>query len=329
MRFPSLSVLIATAAAAGSFSSDSSMLAGVGPRAVLAFAPSTRRLASDRLHASVGGRSGLGGSLGRPSAALSSLLGVGRHSSTSAVASTSSDADADMEWTTDKVRSTFVDYFTSEPRSHTMVPSSPSVPLTDPTLLFANAGMNQFKPIFLGQADPSGPLAKLERAANSQKCIRAGGKHNDLDDVGRDTYHHTFFEMLGSWSFGDYFKKEAIDYAWELLTDVYGLDTSRLYATYFQGDESLGLEADLEARDFWLKYLPEDRVIGCDAKDNFWEVRSQVVCLLFVFAALHLKMCQFRLISKRNTYSLSHSLFLDSVQTRMKDGRDRSLRPML
>lgn len=286
MRFPSLSVFIATAAAGGSFgSSDSSMLAGVGPRAVLAFAPSARRLVSNRLHVTSGGL-GVGGSLGRPSAALSSLLGVGggtgiggSRSSSSAIAGASSDTDADIEWTTDKVRSTFVDYFTSEPRSHTMVPSSPSVPLTDPTLLFANAGMNQFKPIFLGQADPSGTLAKLQRAANSQKCIRAGGKHNDLDDVGRDTYHHTFFEMLGSWSFGDYFKKEAIDYAWELLTDVYGLDTSRLYATYFQGDESLGLEADMEARDFWLKYLPEDRVIGCDAKDNFWEVSVLRVCV--------------------------------------------------
>uniref|UniRef100_A0A7S1YSQ0 Alanine--tRNA ligase n=4 Tax=Ditylum brightwellii TaxID=49249 RepID=A0A7S1YSQ0_9STRA len=184
----------------------------------------------------------------------------------------------ELKWSTDKVRSTFVDFFASSPRDHTIQPSSPSAPLNDPTLLFANAGMNQFKPIFLGQTDPNSPLASLKRATNSQKCIRAGGKHNDLEDVGRDTYHHTFFEMLGSWSFGDYFKKEAVDYAWELLVDVYGLQEDRLYATYFGGDEKLGLEPDLEAKEYWEKYLPADRVLACDAKDNFWEMGDTGPC---------------------------------------------------
>lgn len=179
-----------------------------------------------------------------------------------------SSSDEKLEWTTNKVRSTFVEFF--EQRQHVMQPSSPCAPLNDPTLLFTNAGMNQFKPIFLGQVDPTSPLASLKRACNSQKCIRAGGKHNDLEDVGRDTYHHTFFEMLGTWSFGDYFKEEAIDYAWILLTEVYKLNPDRIYATYFQGDDNV--EEDVEARSYWLKYLPPERVIGCSAKDNFWEV---------------------------------------------------------
>jgi alanyl-tRNA synthetase len=177
-------------------------------------------------------------------------------------------AASETDWTTDKVRSTFIEFF--EGKEHVMTPSSPCAPLNDPTLLFTNAGMNQFKPIFLGQVDPSSPLAKLTRACNSQKCIRAGGKHNDLEDVGRDTYHHTFFEMLGTWSFGDYFKEEAIDWAWILLTEVYKLDPDRIYATYFEGDDKV--EKDAEARNFWLKYLPSERVIACSAADNFWEV---------------------------------------------------------
>ncbi|ABN65391.2 Alanyl-tRNA synthetase, cytoplasmic (Alanine--tRNA ligase) (AlaRS) [Scheffersomyces stipitis CBS 6054] len=182
------------------------------------------------------------------------------------------------EWTASKVRSTFLDYFTNK-RDHKFVPSSSVVPHNDPTLLFANAGMNQYKPIFLGTADPASDLASLKRAANSQKCIRAGGKHNDLEDVGRDSYHHTFFEMLGNWSFGDYFKPEAITWAWELLTEVYGLDKDRLYVTYFEGDAKQGLEPDLEAKSFWLKVgVAEDHILPGNAKDNFWEMGDQGPC---------------------------------------------------
>ncbi|KAG0690031.1 Alanine--tRNA ligase [Pichia californica] len=182
-----------------------------------------------------------------------------------------------QEWPASKVRDTFLDYF--KERQHTFVPSSSVIPHGDPTLLFANAGMNQYKPIFLGTVDPSSSFSTLKRAVNSQKCIRAGGKHNDLEDVGRDSYHHTFFEMLGNWSFGDYFKKEAINYSWDLLTKVYGIPADRLYVTYFGGDEKAGLEPDLEAKQFWSDVgVPDDHILPGNAKDNFWEMGDQGPC---------------------------------------------------
>ncbi|KIP06586.1 hypothetical protein PHLGIDRAFT_128168 [Phlebiopsis gigantea 11061_1 CR5-6] len=180
-------------------------------------------------------------------------------------------------WSSAKVREEFFNFFRE--RHHTFVPSSATIPYEDPTLLFANAGMNQFKPIFLGNVDPNSELSKLKRAFNSQKCIRAGGKHNDLEDVGKDSYHHTFFEMLGNWSFGDYFKKEAIEYSWALLTDVYKLPKDCLYVTYFEGDPKTGLEPDLEARQLWIDQgVAEDHIIPGNAKDNFWEMGATGPC---------------------------------------------------
>jgi len=171
------------------------------------------------------------------------------------------------------IRNEFMQFFAE--RGHTRLPSASLLPADDPTLLFTNAGMNQFKDVFLGTG-----TRPYTRAVNSQKCIRAGGKHNDLEDVGHDTYHHTFFEMLGNWSFGDYFKAEAIEWAWELLTKVWGVDKSRLYATVFGGDEALGLEPDEESRTLWPKVtdLPAERVLTFGAKANLWEMGETGPC---------------------------------------------------
>ncbi|CAN5352325.1 alanine--tRNA ligase [soil metagenome] len=169
------------------------------------------------------------------------------------------------------VRKTFLEFFKS--KGHEIVPSSPMVVKNDPTLMFTNAGMNQFKEWFLGNTTPKWP-----RVADSQKCLRVSGKHNDLEEVGVDTYHHTMFEMLGNWSFGDYFKKEAIEWSWELLTEVYELPKDKLYVTVFEGYDKEGLAFDQEAYDNWKRFVPEERILRGNKKDNFWEMGETGPC---------------------------------------------------
>ena len=173
--------------------------------------------------------------------------------------------------TSEEIRKEFLDFFRS--KGHEIVPSAPIVIKNDPTLMFTNAGMNQFKDYFLGNKK-----APYSRAADTQKCLRVSGKHNDLEEVGVDTYHHTMFEMLGNWSFGDYFKKEAIAWSWELLTEVYKLDKDRLYVTVFEGDEKEGLPKDEEAYNEWKKWIAEDRILLGNKKDNFWEMGDTGPC---------------------------------------------------
>ena len=173
--------------------------------------------------------------------------------------------------TSKEIRSRYLDFFKS--KSHTIVPSAPMVVKDDPTLMFTNAGMNQFKEYFLGHKS-----IQNKRVADTQKCLRVSGKHNDLEEVGMDTYHHTMFEMLGNWSFGDYFKKEAIEWAWEFLTKEMKIDKDSLYVTIFEGDQSEGLDRDTEAYDLWKNLLPEERIINGNKKDNFWEMGEQGPC---------------------------------------------------
>jgi alanyl-tRNA synthetase len=169
------------------------------------------------------------------------------------------------------IRQAFLDFFQS--KQHAIVPSAPMVVKNDPTLMFTNAGMNQFKDIFLGNQE-----GKYKRVADTQKCLRVSGKHNDLEEVGHDTYHHTMFEMLGNWSFGDYFKKEAIAWGWELLTEVLKIDRECLYVTVFEGDDKEGLARDTEAFDFWKQHIPEERILLGSKKDNFWEMGDTGPC---------------------------------------------------
>jgi len=194
-----------------------------------------------------------------------------------------------------KIRNTFIEFFQS--KQHHYIASSPIVVKNDPTLMFTNAGMNQFKDFFLGNDIP-----KFTRVANSQKCLRVSGKHNDLEEVGVDTYHHTMFEMLGNWSFGDYFKKEAIEWAWELLTEVYGLPKDRLYVSVFGGDVGDNLEKDTEAFDIWKGIVPENRILFGSKKDNFWEMGDTGPCGPCSEIHIDLRTAEER--SKENGYDL-------------------------
>ena len=173
--------------------------------------------------------------------------------------------------TSKEIRSKFLEFYIS--KAHKIVESAPMVIKNDPTLMFTNAGMNQFKEYFLGNK-----AVTDKRVADTQKCLRVSGKHNDLEEVGMDTYHHTMFEMLGNWSFGDYFKKEAIEWAWEFLTEVLKIEKDNLYVTIFEGDDSEGLKRDTEAYEYWKKLLPEERIINGNKKDNFWEMGAQGPC---------------------------------------------------
>ena len=173
--------------------------------------------------------------------------------------------------TSAEIRRKFLEFFKS--KGHKIVQSAPIVIKNDPTLMFTNAGMNQFKEIFIGNIQPF-----ANRVVNSQKCLRVSGKHNDLEAVGRDGYHHTMFEMLGNWSFGDYFKEEAIDYAWEFLTEELGISKDRLYATIFEGDREDGIEKDVDSLRFWQKYMDDSHIITGSKKDNFWEMGTQGPC---------------------------------------------------
>src|SRR5882672_10795838 len=173
--------------------------------------------------------------------------------------------------TSSEIRSTYLNFFQS--KGHLIVPSAPLIAKNDPTLMFNNSGMAQFKDYFLGNAKPPS-----KRIADTQRCLRVSGKHNDLEDVGFDTYHHTMFEMLGNWSIGDYFKKEAIAWAWELLTEVYHLPKDRLYVTVFGGDPGDRLPVDEEAFTLWKAFLKEDRILHGNKKDNFWEMGESGPC---------------------------------------------------